>query len=175
LNGSYPDSHKQGVNRWLATKKERNLGKSSKIHPVMKFQFRFLFAALALVCFGLGCQTTEQYFTKNEGIWDVASHQIKTFNDDVLQSDTTMTANLGQYIFEISGQGFRIDGAGVRDTFTWSLNRKDDKITMYLPGQFADAKIDSKNKDDMTLHWNFSQGVGPVLVKKENILKLKRF
>jgi hypothetical protein len=142
----------------------------------MKFSVKAIFAVLLLSMFVFGCETGEQFVTREAGLWDVSSLYTRTFHDDVKVSEVTKTDSLGQFEFQMSGRGIRIDYAGVRDSFVWTLGKDDDRLTMYGPDEFVDSQILDQTDETMTLYWRniFADSTSSYMIKTEKTAKLKR-
>ncbi len=120
----------------------------------MKFSLKSFVFFLLLAIVAVGCNNQEQLLTKQDGLWQIQSLSRKITVNDVLTSDITQTTGLGQMFFGKAGDGYRTDGGSGKETFTWSVNSKGDKITIYFAqGEFADADIKDSSADAMTMHW----------------------
>lgn len=138
------------------------------------FQILVLLALLAITAFS--CQSEEKFITQEEGLWSIVSRTTRVYENDVLTSDVTKTDSLGQIQFVRGGSGTQFDYAGVKTDFTWVLNKKEDRITVYYPvGPFMDAAITTKGDNEMTFDWTIEQGTGqPLVVRTENTMKIER-
>jgi hypothetical protein len=141
----------------------------------MKFTLKAIVFPLILAFALVACESGEQFLIRKDGLWKMESLQKKIHHDGNFVSDITRTDSLGQVYFDESGSGYRTDYAGNQETMTWSLNSKDDKLTMYFQfGEFADAKITSKSSDAMTLDWTYEKGEFGVLISTQTTMKIKR-
>lgn len=142
----------------------------------MKNLFRNVLVVLAMMLFVLGCKETEEEFvTRAAGEWDVLSKTSKRYDNDTVVYDRTRTDSLGTMEFMMTGQGFRTDGAGVRDTFVWGLSSDDTRLIVnYKIGPIMDATISDQTDNAMTLTWTESWNEDITHVKVDNVATFQR-
>lgn len=135
---------------------------------------KVLFIILGLAIAAVGCESTEQFVTREAGLWNVTTQNVKDYQDSVLVSDLTQTSNLGTMEFLMNGSGYRTVAA-VRDTFVWQLNSEDDRLIVYYKiGPFMNAEIQSRSDKAMTLFWEYESAVGTTHYKTSKTATIER-
>ncbi len=141
----------------------------------MKFSVKAIFTTMLLAVVALACESDEQFVTKEAGVWKVVSHASKIVENGVLVTDQTLTDNLGEMEFRMTGQGFRISSTAVRDTFIWQLNGENDHLIIYNNvGPWWNTAISNRTDNEMTLSWENEASELNKLIKTEQVLKIQR-
>jgi hypothetical protein len=136
----------------------------------MKFTLKAIFAILILASTTFGCDSTEGFVTKEEGLWKISNLNTKTFENDILKSDITQDDSLGQMLFTRKGGGVITDFAGTPEDFVWSYSKRDDRLTIYWKvGPYAVCEVKSKSESSMTLFW-----INGEAIRIESTMKLDR-
>jgi hypothetical protein len=141
----------------------------------MKLKYKAFAFILLLAAVSFGCDPRENVLEYQSGVWNVTSLKTAQFESGVLISEETRTDSLGQMEFRPTGQGFRTDFAANRDTFTWELHPKLERLVIYYRiGQFANASIVDRSDDAMTLFWVNSAGGGANQLVTESTSTIER-
>jgi hypothetical protein len=130
---------------------------------------------VCLACFGaMRCESGEQFVTKEAGLWNVVLQTNKTFENDVLIVDETLTQDLGQMEFRMTGQGFRIEPSRI-DTFVWQLGAEDERMIVYYKvGPWMNAAITNQTDQAMTFAWENEGDLGATHYKWEHTMNVER-
>ena len=90
----------------------------------MKKNFQLLLAISLVIClFSFsGCDKTEDYLVRNDGLWNMTSINERIYQDGELLSDEDSTTGLGSVLFNENGTGSYRDAGGnqVGSEFTWA-------------------------------------------------------
>lgn len=117
-----------------------------------RFLATCIWAAMSVLVWG--CETGEQFVTKEAGLWNVVSRTEKIYENEELLVDETTTDSLGQMEFLMTGQGFKIEPSR-RDTFVWQLGAEDERLIVYYKiGPWMNAEISNRTPNGMTLDWS---------------------
>ena len=126
--------------------------------------------AIAIV----GCESGEQFVTREAGLWNVTTQNVKSYQDSVLVSDVTQTSDLGTMEFLMNGSGYRTVAA-VRDTFVWELSAEDDRLIVYYKiGPFMNSEIQARSDNAMTLSWEYESAIGTTRYKTAKTATFQR-
>ncbi len=141
----------------------------------MKFRYQSLVVMFVLAASLLGCDPRESIIKYQIGVWNVTSLKTVEYRDEVLASDQTRTDSLGQMEFLDTGEGFRTDALGNKESFTWEHYPKQDRLVIYyLTRQFENATILEKEDDAMTLTWVNTGADGIVQLRIESTSTIER-
>ena len=142
----------------------------------MKNRVIFVASLFALALLFWGCKDTqEELITNTTGLWKITTRTSQRYDNDSLTYDRTRADSLGTLEFRMTGQGFRTDGAGVRDTFVWGLSPDDARLVInYKIGPFMDATISDRTETAMTLSWIERWNEGTSHVRTENEEKIEK-
>lgn len=141
---------------------------------VYNSSLKALLIVIGLAIAIVGCETSEQYVTREAGLWNVTMQNVKDYQDSVLVSDVTQTSSLGTMEFLMNGSGYKTVGA-VRDTFIWQLNAEDDHLIVYYKiGPWMNAAIQSRSDNAMTLFWEYESAIGTTDYKTSKTATIER-
>jgi hypothetical protein len=141
----------------------------------MKFSCKAIALTLVMAGMLMGCGTRERFMIKQDGLWDMTSLQTTVYVNDTFVSDTTVTDSLGQMQFSKEGGGQWIDAAGNKDDFTWSLNHKDDTLTIYSQvKEFINAGITNRSDNSLTFRWLYLHDEYLERFREEKTAKIQR-
>jgi hypothetical protein len=141
----------------------------------MKFKYKAFAFLLVLAAASFGCDPRENILEYQTGVWNVTSLKTVNYLGGNLVGEETRTDSLGQMEFRPTGQGFRIDFAANRDTFTWEHYIKQQRLIIYYRvGQFTNASVLERSDNAMKLYWINTYGGGADEIKVENTSTIER-